>query len=225
MKWLFLYLIAAIGVVMARGYQARSRGVPITEVLPFRFFVQEFRLWQDVVRLARRKQVIPFQAETVMHTKGMWTLPIALGCASLIELIAIELLLDSLLLRGFLAFLSVYGLALLVGYCGRQFVYPSFRDPKGITLKVFGEQVARIPLEDITTIRFLRTFATESHAIERGTLILGGPEGTNLEILLERPTMVSAPRKWWQRPREVSVTRIELWADEPQHLKYAQHSP
>lgn len=213
MKWFGLVVLVLLGVQIA---QATRHG--IKSVLPVRVFLQELQLWRDFYYFVRRRQFFPTDAQPIMHTKGMWTLPIAIGCASIIELIAIELLLDSLTLRLLLAVLGGYGIFMLIAYCGRQYVYPSFLDGSTLVLKVKGAQVAVVPRDAISCFRHGRTFATDQHCIADDGLILGGAEGTNIEVLLNRPVLVESPRWWWQQKKEAAVSRIDMWADEPDNV-------
>lgn len=211
MKWFGLVVLVLLGVHIA---QATRHG--IKSVLPVRVFLQELQLWRDFYYFVRRRQFFPTDAQPIMHTKGMWTLPIAIGCASIIELIAIELLLDSLALRLLLAVLSGYGIFMLIAYCGRQYVYPSYMDSSTFVIKVKGTEIALIPITSIASIHPLRTFATDNHLIKNECLILGGPEGTNIEVILDPPVRALGPRWWRQEKQEFPVSRLQLWADKPE---------
>jgi len=98
--------------------------------------------------------------------------------AIVIEIIVIELLVPWPWLRLLLLLGSLYSIPLLWGYLAGRVVHPHYLG-EDLVLREGRTEVLRVPATDIVAVREVRGFAAR-----REGLILGGPEGTNVEIHL-----------------------------------------
>ncbi|GEM_PF-3176107 len=178
------------------------RGKPPLEALPpLRWLVYELHAWVDLWRLIRGKVIIP-PGSTPLHSKdGWWHFPAMISGATLIEIIAVELLLSWVWLRVFLLLGSLYSLMLLWGYLAGKVVYPHYIG-SDLVLREGRKVILRVPLELITGVRIQRNFDTQRKTAGR-SFVLPGPEGTNTHVLLAA---------------EAPYDSLSLWLDNPHHL-------
>ncbi|WP_165242896.1 hypothetical protein [Corynebacterium lizhenjunii] len=81
-----------------------------------------------VARLVARKQVLPQHAVAIPALRGWWHIPVAMTVASLIEVVAVELIVPWSVVRVLLLVVTLYSLVLLWGVFGARWVYPHYLD-------------------------------------------------------------------------------------------------
>src|SRR5699024_8995265 len=132
------------GELIGRRIQPRCGWGKVKRVLPGRLarllkrhpavwlFRNEIRVWADLIRLMRRKRVVapgqvPIPAET-----GLWGIPGMMTVATIIEIIALELLLPWPAVRVVFALVSIYSLVILWGLIGQRAVHPHTGGPERV---------------------------------------------------------------------------------------------
>lgn len=156
---LFLAVEAALGGTYV--WSSLRRGI---RPLPVRILLHEIRAIDDLGQLPARTR--------------WWHLPAMFTVAIVIEIIVIELLVPWPWLRLLLLLGSLYSIPLLWGYLAGRVVHPHYLG-EDLVLREGRTEVLRVPATDIVAVREVRGFAAR-----REGLILGGPEGTNVEIHL-----------------------------------------
>ncbi|NLP40162.1 MAG: hypothetical protein GX356_10680 [Corynebacterium pollutisoli] len=156
---LFLAVEAALGGTYV--WSSLRRGI---RPLPVRILLHEIRAIADLGQLPARTR--------------WWHLPAMFTVAIVIEIIVIELLVPWPWLRLLLLLGSLYSIPLLWGYLAGRVVHPHYLG-EDLVLREGRTEVLRVPATDIVAVREVRGFAAR-----REGLILGGPEGTNVEIHL-----------------------------------------
>lgn len=206
-------LLLLVSVILLVWRRSRRTGVPLTTLMPpLRMLLLEARMFIDLYRLVRRDVRVPEHATALSSTSGLWTLPLALTIATVIEIIAIELILPWPAVRIILAVLSVYSLLWLWAIFGQRVVYPHYLTKDALVLRCGRTVVAR--LTDIETITSERGFDSDSHNIAEGVLILASGEGTNITVRCQPSPAL--PFHWpWQNPSPESVSQVRLWVDDP----------
>lgn len=137
-------------------------------------------------------------------------MPAAFTAAICIEIIAVELLVPWLWLRLVLLFTSLYSIVLLWGVLAGRVVHPHHLGGE-LVLRQGREEILRVPADEIAAVRAVRGFEAEPRALRDGRLVLGGPEGTNVEVVF------STPRD--------GVRSCVLWLDDPAVLTGATAAP
>lgn len=192
-----------VEVVLFAGYLlwCRRRGLHPLEALPLLRYVRvEIHAWADLFRLLRGRVVVPEGAVALPARQGWWQLPAAFTAAICIEIIAVELLVPWLWLRMMLLCTSLYSIVLLWGVLAGRVVHPHHLDGEPV-LRQGRAEILRVPVVEIAAVRLVRGFEAEPRVVRYGRLVLGGPEGTNVEITF------STPRD--------GVDSCALWLDEP----------
>lgn len=156
---LFLAVEAALGGTYV--WSSLRRGI---RPLPVRILLHEIRAIAGLGQLPARTR--------------WWHLPAMFTVAIVIEIIVIELLVPWPWLRLLLLLGSLYSIPLLWGYLAGRVVHPHYLG-EDLVLREGRTEVLRVPATDIVAVREVRGFAAR-----REGLILGGPEGTNVEIHL-----------------------------------------
>lgn len=229
-----LALTAAVEIFLGTAYSvvswrvSRAQRVPITQLIPpLALLEAEAQAWADLFRFFRRTQVIPPSATALTATAGAWVLPTMLSAAILIEVLAVELTVPWLWLRGLLMAVSLYSLGLMWGVTAAMFVYPHFVDRvnRDLVLRRGRTVVLRVPLSDIQSAHLKRGFGSSGHLVASGVLQLGGPEGTNVNIALRRALPAQRERWPWQKPVHEMVSRVEMHNDHPAVALHALTPP
>ena len=159
------------------------RGIRPTQALPaLRLFVHEVRALADLWRLGRGRVVVPEGAVALPARRGWWQLPAMLTVAMVIEIVAVELLVPWPLARLLLLIASLYSIPLLWGYLAGRIVHPHYLGAD-LVLREGRRELLRVPADEIVAVRAVRGFAAERGGVGK-QLVLGGPEGTNVEIRL-----------------------------------------
>ena len=181
-------------------------------------FRHEIRVWADLIRLMRRKRVVapgqvPIPAET-----GLWGIPGMMTIATIIEIIALELLLPWPAVRVVLALVSIYSLVILWGLIGQRAVHPHTLGPE-LVLKRGRTIIARIDVADVAEAVVSRDYAAEQYAVDGGVLTLANGQGANVHVTLlpDADSAQAQPPTWipWKKKPMETVTEIALWADDP----------
>lgn len=170
---LFLAVEAALGGTYV--WSSLRRGI---RPLPVRILLHEIRAIADLGQLLTGRVVVPEGAVPLPARTRWWHLPAMFTVAAVIEIIVIELLVPWPWLRLLLLLGSLYSIPLLWGYLAGRVVHPHYLG-EDLVLREGRTEVLRVPATDIVAVREVRGFAAR-----REGLILGGPEGTNVEIHL-----------------------------------------
>ncbi|MFC6145733.1 hypothetical protein [Corynebacterium nasicanis] len=146
--------------------------------LPVRILLHEVHALADLWRLLRGRVIVPAGAVALPARARWWHLPAMFTVAILIEIIIIEVLVPWPWLRLLLLLGSLYSIPLLWGYLAGRVVHPHYVG-EDLVLREGRTELLRVPAADIAAVRAVRGFAAE-----REGLVLGGPDGTNVEIRL-----------------------------------------
>lgn len=189
----------------------RRRGVHPLETLPLLRYVRvELHAWADLSRLLRRRTVVPEGTVALHARRGWWQLPAAFTAAIGIEIIAVELLVPWLWLRLLLLVTSLYSIVLLWGVLAGRVVHPHHLGGE-LVLRQGREEILRVPVDEIGTVRSVRGFEADTRVVRDGRLTLGGPEGTNVEVVFTTP--------------QDGVDSCALWLDDATVLTCAATPP
>lgn len=167
---------------------------------------------------------IPASATPLASRTGWWHLPLGFTIAIIIETIAIELALPWAWLRLTLFIASIYCLIAFWIVNIERILYPSYIHDH-LVLRRGRAVIASIPRDAIAQIRQDRHFHASEYEIKNQTLLLGGPNGTNIHIRLNRTLTIQCPRLPWQPRTQTSIDEIRLWADQPDSLSALQPPP
>ncbi|MFD5867711.1 hypothetical protein ACFWGD_03715 [Corynebacterium sp. NPDC060344] len=181
-------------------------------------FRHEIRVWADLIRLLRRQRVVPPRRIPIPAVEGLWGIPGMMTVATIVELIAIELLLPWPEVRVVLALVSIYSLLILWSFIGQRVVYPHSVGPE-LILRHGRTIIARIDAAAVGEVLVVRDYAAEQHAVGGGVLTLSNGQGTNVRVALHAGAVPveTRPPTWipWKKKPMETITEVALWADDP----------
>jgi hypothetical protein len=181
-----------------------------------RLLLTELRLWRDLRRPVTGSTVLAPGAVPLPAVTGLWFLPGALTAATVIEIIAIELLIPWMSARIIVTVISVYSLALLWAILGQRKIYPHYVLAGDLVIRHGRQPVMTVSSELILRATVARTYRSERATVRDDVLVLGNGSGTSLRIVLAESLPVPDPDRWpWQKARIVRATEILLWVDDP----------
>uniref|UniRef100_UPI0025E2CAA9 hypothetical protein n=1 Tax=uncultured Corynebacterium sp. TaxID=159447 RepID=UPI0025E2CAA9 len=147
---------------------------------------------------------------------SLWFLPGALTVATIIEIIALGILIPWMTARLIVTVISVYSLALLWAVFGRRRIYPHYVLAGDLVIRQGCQPLMTVSRERIVQTTVDRTYRSERATVVDEALVLTNGSGTNLRVVLTEPSPVPAPDRWpWQKARCLEVTGIRLWVDDP----------
>ncbi len=168
-----------------------------------------------------RRASVADDTETFAAERGTLTIPIAFAIASLIEIVAVHLLVPWAWLQWTLLIISLWGLLAFAGVLAVHRVHPHVLSPNTLMLRVSGRTVAEIPRELILGARVHRRYGTVTAAIEKNMLFLPTQDGTNVDIELSATVdaVLHAPLARWRAQGSISTLAVQV--DDPAALTRA----
>lgn len=179
----------------------------------------QFRLYTGLWLWARRTTDRAGREERPLTaTRGVLALPMAFLAATLIEVVALHLVIPWAWLSITLAVVSVWSLVLLFGVVVADIAYPHYTTRQEMVLRRTGRLVARIPLDRIAAVAECRRYNQTATAFEDGRLFLAGPDGTTVDLTLRDPVAVHIDSLLPRGRITAETTRISLFLDDPASL-------
>lgn len=152
---------------------------------------------------------------TLGYTRGTMALPIAFAVAALIEIVVVHLLVPWPWLRWTLLVTSVYSLLVMAGWFADRVVHPHLVTRDTFTVRAGHRVVATIERGNVRSCTPRRDFRPDTTGVVEDVLFLPGPDGTDLDIVLDRPIEVLLPAFLDHRRRVETVRRLALHVDDP----------
>lgn len=152
---------------------------------------------------------------TIGYTRGTLAVPAAFAVASMIEIGVVHLLVPWAWLRWALLALSVYALVQLAGWFADRIVHPHLITDECITVRSGHQVVARIDRSNVRQCALRNRFQATTAGVDGDVLSLPGPDGTNTDIVLDRPVEVLPPAFFDHRRRPVLVRQLAIYVDDP----------
>lgn len=153
--------------------------------------------------------------ETIGYTRGTTAVPIAFAVASLVEIGIVHLLVPWPWLRWTLLVLSLYSLFLMAAWLADRVVHPHLVTRDTVTIRDGHRIVARIDRGDLRQCVPRKRFQPTEAGVVDDVLFLPGPDGTEVDIVLDRPIEVLPPALFERRRRPAVVRRLALHVDDP----------
>lgn len=200
-----------------------------------RALVMELRVYSSIGRLIARRPAIEAGGAGFSYHKPVLTILVIFIVLSAVEIPIIDLIVHRWpAVRIGLLILGIWGLTWMVGLLAAFLTRPHTVGPAGIRVREGLEIDVQLSWDDIASVALDRRVDEpkssrfgEADASHGGReLSLRMQDETNVEIELERPTMVRLPGLPPKGGAQ-QVTRVRLWADDPKAFLAAvrQHIP
>ncbi|MGC0365792.1 hypothetical protein ABH922_003776 [Rhodococcus sp. 27YEA15] len=147
------------------------------------------------------------------YCAGTFVIPVAFVVASLIEALAVHLLVPWEWLRWVLLVATTLSIVLLVGTLATRVVHPHLVTERELILRSGSTVVATVDRSDIESVRMARRFDRTQKVVADDRLFLPGPDGTVLDIDFRRAVSV---RVGAGGPK--AVVGVSLHVDDPRAL-------
>lgn len=151
----------------------------------------------------------------VGYARGSLGVPLAFGVLTVVEAIAIHLLIPWAWLRTVVLVASVYSLILLLGFVASRIVHPHLLTSSQLTLRSGAHTVATLDRAALTRVvrarRHQPTYPTETD----GQLYLPCQDGTNIDLHLTGPVPAHLPGLLARQRRRVTITVASIHLDDP----------
>jgi hypothetical protein len=190
-----------------RGLIARASGI-------------EKVIYASIGRVIARKPAVPAEAKGFGYHSSSKAILVVFIVLSAIEIVVIDLIVHRWLwLRIPLLVIGIWGLIWMIGLLCAHLVRPHTVGPDGIHVRDGLDLDAHVRWDDVhsVTIKKRGYDPRTPRVIADGdsrTLAVDITGQTNIEIVLERPTVISLPGVP-PKGGEQAVTSICLWADDP----------
>lgn len=185
----------------------------------FRLLKSELGIWADLVRAFRGISVVANGETAIPAKRGLWFVPGMVTAATVVEILAVELLLPWPPVRIVLAVGSVYSLLILWGIFAQRAVHVHTVASQ-LVLRRGRTVIAAFDVAEVSSVSLFRDYSAEQHALTHGVLELTNGEGSNVRIVLidGGETAVARPPTWspWRRKPPQPVTEVRMWADDPE---------
>jgi hypothetical protein len=129
----------------------------------------EIGMLAGIMRLIRGKVDIPQGAITIKHSQQIRQLVMVLLVVSIIEIVAVELLVPWEIVRVVVLILSIYGLRWMIGFWASTIVYPHYVTDDELVLRFSYFHTITVPLGNVVGMS-----ANNQSASENKTVTLGG---------------------------------------------------
>ena len=150
------------------------------------------------------------------YARGALGLPLAFGVVTLVEVVALHLLVPWALARTILLLASVYSLLWLLGFVAARITHPHLLSGTQLLLRQGAHTVATLDSNAITRAARTRRYRTTTPTETDGHLHLPCQDGTNIDLHLTAPVTAHLPGLLARQRRRVTVTEISLHVDDPQ---------
>lgn len=219
--------VTAVAVAAAvRSHRRRGDSLPaaarrVAAQSPFAPAVRaELRSYRALWMWARRRCDVPPGAVALHAGRGTVALPAAFAVATIVELVALDLLLPWLWLRVAVAALSLWSLLILGGFVALGRTRPHYLLGDTLVLRRSGSTVASVELAGIAAVVRRRRWSPTSPTVEDGRLALPNQDGTCVDIVLHDPVPARIPA-WPRRGPVQDVDTVSLHLDDPELLDTA----
>lgn len=175
----------------------------------------EFSLWRAMAQwvLRRRPGKGPEDREFPHRGAVLATVLVLLG-ASLVEVVALELIVPWPTVRAVLFVLGVWGVVLVLGLLAALTVRPHLVGPAGVRVRSGTNWEVLVPWDAVADVRAVRrTRDGRGAQLDGDALHVVVADQTTVEIALSRPLAVRLPGG-----ATGEVTRVTLYADQPRGL-------
>ncbi|MEU5843561.1 hypothetical protein [Rhodococcus sp. NPDC047139] len=163
--------------------------------------------------------------ETIGYTRGTTAVPIAFAVASLVEMGVVHLLVPWPWLRWTLLSVSLYSVLLLAGWIADRIVHPHLVTRDTVVIRDGFRIVAQIARGDLRQCVPRKRFQPTEGGVVDDVLHLPGPDGTEIDIVLDRPIEVLPPALFEHRRRPMVVRRLALHVDDPSAARAVLAAP
>lgn len=199
-----------------RVYAAIERS--LGEVLPPKalFMVKhEIGVFISLGRLIAWKKDIPPNAIEIKYGSQMRLFIAILIAASIVEIVAVELLVPFDVLRWIILFLSVYSLLWIIGLMAATIVYPHYVTPNELVIRFFHHHTITIPIASECRVVTGEKSASENKTIVQkdDSLALNVLGSTNASVLLPKKTEIIVDGT------PTTVSHISFNVDAPETLR------
>lgn len=199
-----------------RVYTAIERS--LSEVLPPKalFMVKhEIGVFISLGRLITWRKDVPPNATEIKYGHQMRLFIAILIAASIVEIVAVELLVPFDVLRWIILFLSVYSLLWIIGLMAATIVYPHYVTPDELVIRFFHHHTIRIPIASECRIVIGEKSASENKTIvqKNESLALNVLGSTNASVLLPEETEILVDGL------PTSVSNVSFNVDIPESLR------
>ena len=160
----------------------------------------------------RRPPRIPADAESIQAREGTLAIPLAFAALTLIEVVALHILLPWPELSAALTLISVYGLLLMIGVIASRWDRPHHATATSLVLHNGAHVVADIPYAEISYVVPVLDGTVTSPVIEHGVARLATMNGCSVAVGLESPHPVALTGS--RRTSVHRVTEIRFAADD-----------
>lgn len=150
------------------------------------------------------------------YMSGAYALPAVLVISGLVEAVAVHVLLPWPTARAVALAVTLISLVSMAGWIAGRVVHPHLVDAERLVLRSGRHVVATIDLAEIVRITRARRYSPTEAMLADGELVLPGPDGCDVRIVLAAPVRVHLPRLIGALDGEVSV--VCLHVDDPAGL-------
>lgn len=177
--------------------------------------VSEVRYYYSLVLALAGKRQVPTGAAFFGYTKGVMAVPVAIVTVSLVELVAVHLLVPWQWLRIVLLISSIWGVLFVAGLFAARIVNPHLVSHDDLTLRWGLQTVLSTPLSNVVSAGRHANHAATQPDVGGNRLILTQFQGTNVMLRFAEPVVADAPVPKKHRPVDVRVTEVQLFVDDP----------
>lgn len=177
--------------------------------------VSEVRYYYSLVLALAGKRQVPAGAAFFGYTKGVMAVPVAIVTVSLVELVAVHLLVPWQWLRIVLLISSIWGALFVAGLFAARIVNPHLVSHGDLTLRWGLQTVLSTPLSNVVSAGRHANHAATQPDVGGNRLILTQFQSTNVMLRFAEPVVADAPVPKKHRPVDVRVTEVQLFVDDP----------
>lgn len=184
-----------------------------------RLLVIELRIYESIGRAVFRRPAIPVGASGFTYHRPLLTILMVFIVLSAIEIPIIDLIVHQWPgVRIFFLILGIWGLTWMIGLLCAFFVRPHTVGPEGIRVRESLEIDIPLTWDDIASVsriqrvdepKAARVTATDGG----GVLALRIQDATNIEVALERPTIIRLPGRA-PKGGTHTVDVVRFWVDD-----------
>jgi hypothetical protein len=180
----------------------------------------EILMYVSIVRAIIRRPAVPPGARGFRYHSSVLTILVIFTVLTAAELVVVDLIVHRWVpVRITFLVLGIWGLVWMIGLTCAHITRPHTVGPNGIRVRNGMDLDAHVTWDDVYSVEIRKQVHEPKtpKIVEDGgsrTLTIGIGNETNIEIDLERPTIVRLPGRA-SKGGEQEVTAIRLWADDP----------
>jgi hypothetical protein len=178
--------------------------------------VSELRYGHSLVLAVARRRRVPAGATPFGYTRGTMGVPVAIGVASLVEVVVVHLLVPWQWLRIVLLVVSIWGVLVLAGYVASRVVHPHVVTDGRLQLRWGCVTVLTTPLANVSSVSRRANHAHTQPHVDGDRMTLTQFQSTNVVVRFVDPVPVDAPVSRKERPADAQVTEVQLYVDNPE---------